>query len=76
MVLDDKGLQVPDPNLPHMVGTVCDGARPRGGAGLLRSELLMAITLIKTRVRKMDLYLDHTVFPVGAVTPFAFLVGH
>lgn len=50
-------------NVPHAMATVCDSRAPRNG-GLLRSELLMAIRLIKTQMADPHTFLDHRVCPV------------
>jgi hypothetical protein len=52
-----------NPNVPHAMATVYDSRVPRDG-GLLRSELLMAIRLIKTQFSDLHIYLDHRVCPV------------
>ena len=50
-------------HVPHAVGTVRDMARPLH-QGLLRSELLMAVSLLKAQIRWKHMYIDHHVYPV------------
>lgn len=50
-------------HVPHAVGTVHDMAQPLH-QGLLRSELLMAVSLLKAQIRWKHMYIDHRVYPV------------
>ncbi|KAJ4329401.1 hypothetical protein N0V84_000035 [Fusarium piperis] len=52
-----------NPDLPHAAVTIYDMARPPC-EGLLRSELLMAVCLLKAQIRWPGMYLDHHVYPV------------
>lgn len=52
-----------NPDSPHAAVSIYDMARPLG-EGLLRSELLMAVCLLKEQIRWPGMYLDHHVYPV------------
>ncbi|KPM37801.1 hypothetical protein AK830_g8752 [Neonectria ditissima] len=54
-------------DVPHAAGTVQDMARPLR-QGLLRSELLMAVSLLKAQIRWTHMYIDHYVYPVLVVS--------
>lgn len=58
------GLYEPHPDIPHTMGTVYDIDSPKGTDYVLRSELLIAICLLKARIRAVDSSLDHRVCPV------------
>lgn len=51
------------PDIPHAIATVHDSVRLRND-GILRSEMIVAIGLMKTHMRKLNNFPDHRVFPV------------
>lgn len=51
------------PDVPHAVVTVYDMTSPRD-QGILRSELLVAVSLLKAQIRNLEFYVDHHVCPV------------
>ncbi|KAI8651686.1 hypothetical protein NCS55_01414500 [Fusarium keratoplasticum] len=53
------------PSVPHAVATVYDSSRPRL-QGMLRSELRVAVYLLKEQIRKTSVYIDHCICPVLA----------
>lgn len=58
-----RGASWYNPDLPHAATTIHDISRPLR-EGLLQSELLMAVYLLKAQIRWPDMYLDHHVYPV------------
>ncbi|KAM5353708.1 hypothetical protein ACJ41O_000358 [Fusarium nematophilum] len=54
-------------DVPHAFGTAYDMARPLRG-GVLRSELSMAVSLLKAQIRWPDMYVDHEVYPALVVS--------
>ncbi|KAK7426110.1 hypothetical protein QQZ08_007420 [Neonectria magnoliae] len=62
-----RGAPQYNPDVPHAVGTVNDMARPLR-QGLLRSELLTAVSLLKAQIRWPRMYIDHHVCPVLVVS--------
>ncbi|KAH7329584.1 hypothetical protein B0I35DRAFT_47676 [Stachybotrys elegans] len=55
-------------DVPHAMATVSDSEVPRNG-GLLRSELLVAVRLIKSQIAHLNVYIDHRVCP-GLIISF------
>lgn len=53
------------PDIPHAIATLYDITSPRRSCKLLRSELLQAVTLLKSQIRD-DKLIDHQFYPVRA----------
>ncbi|RSM14705.1 hypothetical protein CDV31_005287 [Fusarium ambrosium] len=51
------------PSVPHAVATLYDSSRPHA-QGMLRSELRVAVYLLKEQIRQKDVYVDHCICPV------------
>lgn len=62
------------PSVPHAVATVYDSSRPRL-QGMLRSELRVAVYLLKEQIRKTSVYIDHCICPVSS-PPYKQYVDH
>ncbi|KAI8712005.1 hypothetical protein NCS52_01465600 [Fusarium sp. LHS14.1] len=56
-----------NPNVPHAVATVFDSSRPLH-QGMLRSELRVAVGLLKTQIRWVGVYDDHCFYPVLVIS--------
>ncbi|EEU41736.1 uncharacterized protein NECHADRAFT_87757 [Fusarium vanettenii 77-13-4] len=56
-----------NPNVPHAVATVYDSSRPLH-QGMLRSELRVAVGLLREQIRRTRVYVDHYIYPVLVVS--------
>ncbi|PNY26220.1 Uncharacterized protein TCAP_03850 [Tolypocladium capitatum] len=56
-----------NPEVPHALGTTVDSCYPADG-GILRSELLLAICLLKAQIRQPKWFQDHELCPVLAIS--------
>lgn len=54
-----------NPNVPHAVATVYDSLRPLH-QGMLRSELRVAVGLLREQIRRTRVYVDHFIYPVSS----------
>ncbi|KAF5023563.1 hypothetical protein F66182_4376 [Fusarium sp. NRRL 66182] len=55
------------PDIPHAMAAVYDASRPLNH-GLLRSELLIAVALLKAQIRRPHRYVEHLIYPVLVVS--------
>ncbi|KAM0426033.1 hypothetical protein ACHAPT_008664 [Fusarium lateritium] len=55
------------PHVPHAVATVYDSSRPLR-QGMLRSELVVAVRLLKEQIRRTRVYIDHYIYPVLVIS--------
>ncbi|POR38229.1 Uncharacterized protein TPAR_01572 [Tolypocladium paradoxum] len=56
-----------NPEVPHALGTTIDSRIPADG-GLLRSELLLAVCLLKAQIRQPRWFQDHEICPALVIS--------